>query len=214
MLLLLTTSIVLSVVLADAQPATIPLDQIWALDMPGTKNVRKLQDIPLGLPNDELLRQSLVRQIEVALHRRNLPQAGEPPRPILVVKGSGLDALREAARIFKEMNELKTQKEAELLQPLDSEISLVFYSYLCGHYVHLTEVERLKNVITVKYRFVTHTTANMSTHFAIIPLGKNMRGTVKVKVIQEPSVDCDGDVTKTSPISRTLICDSMSFRTQ
>jgi len=198
----------------DPDAEKIPLDQIWALEMPGTKNVRQLQEVPLGLSRVERHRRSLVAQIRRALRPGNMALVGKSPGPILVVKGTGLEALKETARLLKEMNELKNEKEPELIQPLDTELTLVFYAYMCGHYIHLTNVERNENMITVKYRFVTHRTTNMSTHFALIPLGKDLKGNVSVKVVEEPPIDGKGNPGKVTNQTRTKICDSVSFRTQ
>ena len=199
---------------SSGQEKTIALKDIWAFGMPGTKNVKELQKIPSGLSNEDLLEQSLVAQIQAALHRRNIPGPGEPPRPVLVVKGVRTEALKEASRLLREMNQLKTKKEPELIQPLGQDLTLVFYSYLCGRHVHLTDVEMAGSRITLKYRFVEHTSNNMTTHFALIPLGKKLKGKIKVRVVEEPPLDERGQTVDLHPLDRNLICDSVTFKVE
>lgn len=189
----------------------ISFDEIWALEMPETKDVRDLQEIPKALPNAELLRRSYVRQIEVALTHRNLPNYGEQPRSALVVQGSGVEALKEAARVLTEIAEKGNKKELELIQPAGKELSLVFYSYMCAHYVHIIEVNKEESTITVKYRFVSHSTANMSTHFALIPLGKLPKGTKLVKIVQERTLDKYGKPASSVREPRRYVSDSFTF---
>ncbi len=214
------TALTLSLIFVTADTACgneivdIPLDKIWALEMPGTKNIRDLQEVPPALPNNELYKRSFVAQIQKALSHRNLPRYGEHPSTAIIVNGTELDALKDAARLLTEMNTLKEKKEPELIQPTETELSLVFYSYSCSRYVRLTVVEKAENVINVKFRFVSHATKNMSTHFAIIPLGKGLRGTVKVNVIEEQPIDSDGNHDSPFRDTKRYVSDSFTFRVQ
>ncbi|MEX0613512.1 MAG: hypothetical protein WD738_10995 [Pirellulales bacterium] len=153
---------------ADKQEAvTIPLEQIWAYKMPGTRNVETLD-----------ARGSLVEQIVRAL--ADPPAKGKQARACFAVLGTGLEALREAHVLLA-----KGEKPHERF-PAGSEICVVFSSYRTGSYVHLHKVERRGNNVEIYYRFVPHRTRNMTVHFAVIPLGKLPRGKVSVQIIQSP----------------------------
>jgi hypothetical protein len=66
------------------------------------------------------------------------------------------------------------------------DITLVFYSRLSGSYVHLRRVIRDGNVITLQYRFVAHGSREITTHFALVQLGKLPAGKYEVKTVQLP----------------------------
>ena len=196
---------------ASPEPAKgaslIPLDQIWAYDMPRTRDVRELE--PKANPTlsiEELTRRLDVWKILKVLKDR--PSEGETAGSAFVVLGVGKEALKNAEAVFS------SGKDTRKVLPADTELSLVFYSYMCGRYVRLVSVERSPNQITVKYQFVAHQTENMSTHFALIPLGKLSAGTFQVKIEQLEPIDEQGR--SVAPISnpQRLVCDSFSFDVQ
>lgn len=200
----------------DQPKATIiPLDQIWGYEMPGTRDIRELEPKRQtgNMPTEEVIRGSLILQIRQALGNR--PKAGEQAGPALVVVGTGKEALKNAhaaimAKDKKESVPIRQQLEARVL-PFDAELSVVFYSYMCGRYVRIISVEQSEKLITVKYQLVSHITGDMTIHFALIPLGKLHQGAVQVKIMQVPSVNTEGQ--RATPLQNveSIICDGFTF---
>jgi hypothetical protein len=148
----------------------IPLDRIWALDMPGTKKVRELD--PRESPDEN----TAVSRIAYALMSKVGQQADAGP--CFLVAGEGKEALENAASVI-----------AENASPLkdvttDDDVSLVFYSYAAPGYVVLHSVRQTKTQVTVRYQVVMHETSDASVHFALIPLGKLSSGKLDVDVMQ------------------------------
>ncbi len=214
MLFLQTAFFVLSLVVAETatKPVVIPLDQIWALEMPGTKKIRELDNnVPTGLPTEEWNRRSLIRQIKVPLSNRDWLKDNEQAGPAFVVVGNGRGALEAAAKVFQKVSE--SNRFPDPIAPANKELTLLFYSYLNGKYVRLRSVEVKSNLIVVKYRFEHHITQDMTSNFAMIPLGKLPEGVVKVKIEQTPPLDANGvELTKPDYNARQFISDSFTFR--
>lgn len=76
--------------IAQEKPVEIPLTEIWAYKMLGTRDVRELESVPKGLPNDELFRRSLVYQIHRARHKAR-PKEGASG---FAVSGTAQEALK------------------------------------------------------------------------------------------------------------------------
>lgn len=177
----------------------IPLDQIWAHQMPGTRNVRDLEQS--GEPiSEEQLRKSLVWQLDRDLFNRR--KEGKTAGPAFVVIGTGKEALDNAYTVITE------HIEPEQLFSAGTDLSLVFYSHMSGgYYVHLDSIERAERKIRVNYRFVAHNTGDATSHFALIPLGRLPEGKFHVEIKQVPSL-------KGSPHRDLswLVCEDTSFR--
>lgn len=190
-----------------AEPKTIPLDEIWAYEMPGTKDVRELE--PKADPTlsvEELTRHSDVRKILKLL--RVIPKEGETAGPAFVVTGSGKRALKNAESIFSgEKDKLKSF-------PSETDLSLVFYSHLCGRHVRIESVGRSQEKITVSYRFVSSQQSAMSTHFALIPLGKLPEGKYQVEIDQLEPTDVSGEPVKPLLEPNRFVCGAFSFVVQ
>lgn len=73
-------------------------------------------------------------------------------------------------------------------------------------------VEKSERVVTVKYRFVAHTSADMTSHFALIPIGKFSPGVVDVKIEQQKSISEVGEEKSTIPTLERLVSESFSFK--
>ncbi len=160
---------------AAEETVVIPLDQIWALDMPGTRNIRKLQAEKLPPPGDG----QLVAQIRRSLSK-DRPK-GEAAKAGFAVLGTGLEALRDAHAVLVE------GKEPRKSFPVGSDLTLVFFSQrLSSYYVHVHEVTCQENAISIRYRFVPHETKELTTHFALIPIKGLAEGGYRVRVIQSP----------------------------
>ena len=148
----------------ESHAKEIPLDEIWAYRMPGTKDVRKLDRVKKGT----LFESPTVQSILFALSKRP-----EKAGPSFVVPGTYKEALLNADRAFN-------NGEPEPVTASD-DITLVFFSEEHGtRYVHVKSVEQSGNVFTISYQFVSHMSAESTKHFALIPLGKRYRPTNSV----------------------------------
>ena len=112
---------------------------------------------------------------------RRHPPENQSAGPAFVVVGTGKEALKNAASVFS-----KEPADWPKTAPADSEVSLVFYSFLCGYEVQLTKVEKSHDLVRVDYRFADHFEMYQSMHFALIPLGKLSAGNVHVQIGDAP----------------------------
>jgi len=192
----------------EAEIVTIPLDQIWAYDMPGTRDIRELEpkrDIR-NLTHREYILGSFVNQIIVLLSK--VPKEGEKAGVAFVVVGTGEKALNNTHAVIVQ----NKMKQPERSMPRNVDLSLVFYSYATGWRVHISSVERSTTIITVKYQFIAQSIGHFGTsRFAIIPIGKLTQGTKQVKIEQVPPVDAEGQPAKPFPNPIRFVCDSFSF---
>ncbi len=186
---------------------TIPLDQIWAYEMPETRDVRKLEPKPkIAATIDELARQSDVWKILKVLGQR--PKEGEKAGPAFVVVGVGKEALKNAAAVFKSSEK---KEEPPAVFPSDTDLSLVFYSHVGGRYVRLISVEESPELITLKYQPALRAQQITTRHFALIPLGKLPKGTYLVKIVQLQSVDQSGQPVSPQREPQRFVSGSFSF---
>lgn len=200
---------------ADApaeQSTTIPLDQIWGLDMPGTRNLTELEPEAFGreaqnLPGKEGLqriRRSLISEIQRAL--QNPPADGQKAEPCFAVVGVGRTALEAAHAVI-----VKHEKAKESF-PNGSDISLVVFSRMHSEYVHLQKVERNGDVVIVRFLIVPHLEREMTDHLAIIPLGKLTDRKVRVEIVKAFSNEYNKlGVKPRADIIKRLICQPCSF---
>lgn len=184
------------------KPITIPLDQIWAFRMPGTKDIAALE--PDNTPKVE--HGHLVGEIRRAL--ANVPPKGSTARACFAVVGTGLEALRAAHAVL-----VDNVQPAEEFRKGD-EICVVFLSYQFGKYVHLKNVERRGSLFEVQYEFVPHRTEQVTEHFALVPLGPLPSGEYRVTVSQQP-MRKEYIVAGFKPVSdadaKRIVCHSFSF---
>ncbi|MFO0789703.1 MAG: hypothetical protein U0805_09605 [Pirellulales bacterium] len=188
---------------------TIPLDQVWAYKMPGTKDVRELEPkLDVHDPKfKELWEHSLIRQI-VSFLSSGAPREGENARSGFVVIGAGKKALKEAHAVLKDKNNVDWQQQL----PKDTELSLVFFHFATGWHPELDSVEQSHDSIVVRYKFIQPEQPSFgAARFALIPLGKLSPGTVNVKCEQLPPRDYRGLKIKEKPALERLVCDSFSF---
>lgn len=192
---------------ANTQSKPIPLDQIWGYNLPGTRDIRQLEPAraTANLPAREAIRRSPVLQIYRALGQR--PKRGETAGPAFVVEGRGHEALKNAHAVFTD------KEQPRRIFPPSTDLSLVFYAYIGGRYVRIESIEKSANQITVNYQFVSHSTADSTVHFALIPLGDLPEGVIRVKIKQLPSTDERGQIVPMRD-GRHIVCDSFSFAIQ
>jgi hypothetical protein len=197
-------------VLAYAETAKeIPLKEIWAYDMPGTKDVRELEG-KLDV-HDPKFKQtwdsSAVRQI-VSTLSSGAPSGKDKPRPAFVVVGTGKEALEKARATLKDRSNIDWQQQL----PENTELSLVFFHFVTGWHPQLTSVEHSRDSVVVKYKFVDPEEPSFgAARFALIPLGKFSAGTMNVKFQEEQPVDYRGLRTNKNTNAERLVCDSFSF---
>jgi hypothetical protein len=187
----------------------IPLEKIWAYDMPGTKDVRELEPkLDVHDPGfQEFWRQSLVRRI-VRFLAVYTPKEGETAGPSFVVVGKGKGALNKVLDTLKD----RERKKQERPFPKDWELSLVFYSYVTGWHPQIKSVEQTPALITVKYQFVAQQEpAFAAVRFALIPIGKFPAGKVRVKIEEVPPVDFKGKPVDPLQHAERYVCGSSSF---
>ena len=181
----------------DPEPIVIPLEDIWAHNMPGTLNVLKLASDP---------QKRLVGEIWRSLWA--FPSEDKDARAGFAVSGSGLEVLRQVHAVLVE------KKDHKQTFPTNSEISVTFFSYQTHPYVHLHRVERQGHVVNIRYRFVGHETEETTSNFALVPLGKLPPGKYRVNVIQSPMEEeyvTSGYRPINNKIARRIVCNSFSF---
>ncbi len=189
--------ILLAETTAQPEEREIPLKDIWALHMPGTIDLAKI-DNAVASREMASIRQLLSRP----------PAEGKDGKAGFVVLGRPMDALHEAHAV------LVDGKKALDTIPKDNLSSVVFFSHEFGRYVHVQSVERRGNDIEIKYKFVPHKSKELTEHFALIPLGKLPAGTMRVNILQTP-MPKELVVAGWKPISadtaRRVVCNSFSF---
>lgn len=174
----------------EPKAKTIPLDQIWAYRMPGTKEVLQLepkQDAK-NMTEEEVqqyFRTSSIQQILHALASRPREKRDELAGPAFVVAGTGKEALKNAAAVFA----TKETKWPEDQLPANTDLSLVFYSYQSSQYLRIVSVDQTPRSVTVTYQPIRHRSMLLSNYFALIPLGKLPEGSVTVRIVGLPLID-------------------------
>ena len=163
--------------LADSpsDTVTIPLKDIWALEMrgSGTKDVVNLEPDEPGVNS---FRERIAKQLGHSIPGEIPPKL----RSGFAVSGTGHTALEEARAVFED------RKKPDDCFPSNCFVSVIFSSLEFSWYVRLTDVERQGNKIQIHYQFVLHVTQDLSQHFAIIPFGKLPDGKYQVEMIQDP----------------------------
>jgi hypothetical protein len=197
----------------QADTVTVPLDQIWAYDMPGTRDVRELEPEHFGervrsLPGREQSR--LLHDSETQQIRQALPflLGDKQAKPGFVVLGTDDESLHQAYLVL-----VKNQKPRSSF-PVHSRVWLVFFSHQFGAYVHLQNVERQGANITIFYQFVPHKTEVVTEHFALIPLHNLPPGRFHVEVVQAPmdrALIEQGSTPVDRDKGRQVVCQPFSF---
>jgi hypothetical protein len=218
--LLLLPKMASSEPVASETARRIPLDTIYAYDMPGTLDVLQLEPKQKpNLSNEEFIQSSSIQQILNRFSFRNWPKDGRQAEPAIIVEGIGKQALENAAKKLKEMSGVERRDARQLTANRD--YSVLFFSYMSPRFVHLISVDQTKNEkpqgmieteIKIKYRFVSHMTDQMTTHFALVPIESLQPGVVRIVVEQLPPVDADGKPDTPFPNARKYVCESTSFR--
>lgn len=198
-LLLLSRAIAVA---ANEQTKTIPLEKIWGYELPGTRNIRELDS---AARDPKTFTKSTTYKLAKLLSI-NVPDEGQQADPAFVVAATGKDALKKAYAVLTDK-----KKEREPL-PRDSELTLVFYSYVTGWHAKINSVEQSPGLITVKYQFVAPQEPSFgAVRYALIPIGKLSKGTTRVSIEQIPPVDYRGRAVPAMKDAERFVCNSFSF---
>jgi hypothetical protein len=150
---------------------SVPLDQIWAHGMPGTRDIQELEE----KPEDE---NSLMATIGRALQARHDRKVGKS----FAVEGTGLGALKAAYAVI-------TGQRPVAKSLASGEVSIAFFTHYSPYYVHLAKVTRNGESVRIEYELIPHLTKEITLHFALIPLGKLPSGNYKVDVVAKPTAE-------------------------
>ena len=190
----------------------IPLDQIWAYNMPGTRDIKELekdQEPPDETTTD--IRHKTLATHALYLLASNRPLDGKLAKPGFVVVGNGYEALEEAQAVFS-----KKKKRKDVL-PSGEVLTLVFFTHSCPRYVWIDEVNCKDNRIVIKYHFHAHGNRSSRANLALIPLGKFAMGELPLRKIQVeferlPDTSIHENV---APMDKArasqTVCDSFTF---
>jgi hypothetical protein len=162
-------------VLADSpnDMVTIPLKDIWALEMRGS-GTKDVVDLEPDRPGIDSFRERIAKTLRPSIPGEIPPK----PRSAFAVSGTGHIALEEACAV------LEDRKKPNSCFSSGNDVSVIFFSYAFSWYVRLIDVERQGTTIRIHYQFVPHLTNDMSQHFAIIPLGTLPDGKYQVEILQ------------------------------
>lgn len=180
----------------------IPLGEIWAYDMPGTKKVGHL-DAAKG--QSGVTKHPFVNEIVRSLALKR-PKKANSVGPAFIVRGTGKEALQNAHAVFTNRAQPSTKFSTA------SDLTLVFYTTLGGPYAHIDSLERFGGrTIAVRYRFVSHNTREDTLHFALIPLGSLRSGSYEVKIELLGLFDETGARKELSENSKSFVCSDSTF---
>lgn len=199
----------------------IPLAEIWALEMPGTKDIHGLdfgepqprQNVGWGTLEYQKSREDAINEMKLALAAK-LPSE-EAPRGFIFPWKPTVPMLRRVS------DTLRTAKKYQILDfeikeyPQGSDITLVFFSYPASYRIEIREIKRHEQTITVGYQAVPHHIADSTVHFALIPLKDLPAGTYQVNFEQlrmDNSFHKQGFMPMLREQERRLVCNDFSFR--
>lgn len=158
----------------EDKSVTIPLDQIWALNMPRT---HKLTLERRG-PQSEFVSDEgpTVEEIYISLQAMDYDQQLSPAFAVL---GTGIEALNHANDV------LAGRQKRRAFFTTNDEVSLVFFARGRHEHVHIRKAERLLGQTRIQYQLVPYLIGPQTTiHFAMIPLGRLPLGKMKVEMIR------------------------------
>jgi hypothetical protein len=148
----------------------IPLKDIWAYRMPGTKDIQELDGQSLS---------KILTQLRPIHDGQAPPFKQTDAGQSFAVAGAGNAALGAAYKVLVDKQPQQSLTTAQ-------DISVVFYSFEFSNYVHISNVERRGNLIEIEYHFIPHDSKNLTSHFALIPLGQLPAGEYDVQFKRLP----------------------------
>jgi hypothetical protein len=169
----------------------IPLKDIWAHRMPGTRDIRELEPEldPKRwetLPYEkrlELRQNALWEPIETSLIESSIrPRADQSARTGFAVAGTGIEALRKAHAVLVQGEKPRTSLST------NEDLLLIFFSFPSdGYRVHLHQVNRRDDEIELQYQLEPYAERVLSISFALIPIGILPVGEYNVEMTQIPT---------------------------
>jgi hypothetical protein len=147
----------------------IPLDQVWAYNMPGTKDVCDLGQEYLKLSK------------EILSHLSRGTKSSELAGPAFIVQGSKLSALRNSHQVL--VNRIKPENSFTT----EAELSAFFFSRESSRYVHLRKIVIESKSIRIFYELVPHKSKELSSNFAVFDLGKLEAGKYQLEIVHQPN---------------------------
>jgi len=211
----------LAICCSTSSAQEIPLSEIWALNMPGTKDVYglgfaesdKRRYAGWGPTEFREMRERSINQMMLALSDK-LPSE-KAARGFIVPWQSNSQVLKRIGEL------IRTAKKNEIFDidvkeyPKGSDVTLIYFSYPSSYYNHIKEVERDGHKITVGYQLVPHYSGDSTVNFALIPLKDLPAGEIQVKFRQLP-MDKKfyeaGFIQVNRSQQMRLVCNDFSFR--
>ena len=160
----------------------IPLEDIWAWNISGTKSLMTLTSVDPSKKNKYWTYIEDVNQTLGPVDQNNQSSRG------VVVKGTGLDALRNVHAI-----RTKHQASEETIKA-GSDISILFFMHAMSPNLQLKRVTVENYTIEIVYELVPRIDAGKTTHFALIPIQAVKEGQYQVKFTRSTSTETFDDV--------------------
>jgi hypothetical protein len=185
----------------QSQSKSIPLSQVWAEGIQGTRDIKEFakkrpNDPPPKEPFLAGASHPLLSQIKFELTKRyrrglvapvqkravgekfesakpNAKSAG----PAFIVTGSGRTALENVLAAFKaeELPRSATQND---------DVNVVFYGRLTQDSWHIDSIDVADKQVIIKCHMKTKPSGTLNMHLAMIPLGRLSPGEYEIKVVQ------------------------------
>jgi hypothetical protein len=190
---------------AETVGGSIPLKEVWANGMRGTRDIQELEREQFKLTGKAFVDAILTSLIDSSRWERD----GGSARPAFAVLGKDAEALRGAHAVLVE-----GQKPKQSFSP-DDAVSVVFFAYgFSGRHVSIRNVRRDDTSIAIQYASDRYFERHRSPRIALISIGRLVSGTYRVEIVQRPMDKRFiklGFETDNSNWSRQFVCQSFSF---
>jgi hypothetical protein len=206
---------------AEDKAVEIPLSEIWALDMPGTRDVYGLEfgekaprmNVGWGPVEYNQSRVTAINRMIEAISKK-LPSE-EAPRAFIFSGEPSVPALARISEMLYGVKKFQMLEFDHKKYPRGGQMTLVFFSYPSNYYVHIKEVAKIDHLITVKYQLVPHFTAESTMHFALIPLQELSTGEYQVRFEQlrmDKSFIKTGFIPMSNSQEKRFVCNNFQFQ--
>ncbi len=174
--LAIITLVSLATSIANADDVVeIPLEEIWALNMPGTKDVREIARVDTDREPARPSNLDLVIRSLVVTPTRTMPTLMAPGNPTRAV-ASAATALRKRDPLFGDRGPISGSDDW----------NIVFYKFVSAYDVEIVSVERKAFHFNISYRFVPKYQPQATVGFAVIPCGKITAGNYHINIEKLP----------------------------
>lgn len=179
------------------EPVEIPLADIWALRMPETTSIGEM-------PSDAVA-ESGKRAFSLGQELLKAVQLGERDKQGFAYSGDpGLGLLRYEDYLSK-----KATSSCKASEPC----FLLLFTYPSVRYAHIKRVTRAGGKVVVSIERTPHQTRNITSHLAIIPLGKLSQGDYSV-AFESKRLPPESPYAATEPSAKVLlqaVCQPFDF---